>query len=298
MTEEAHGAAEAFATARGWTHRHIETNGIRLHAVEAGAANGQPVLMLHGFPEFWFAWKDHVQPLVDAGYRVIALDQRGYNLSDRPTNNWDYRLPILRADILGALDALGIGRVSIIAHDWGAHVAWSVAEHNPQRIRKLIVLNVGHPVVMFRNIILNPRQLVKSWYAFALQFPWIPEWLLSRNSFARLRSGMRWDGDLGPISASDTSAYIRAWSRDHALSTMIAWYRGLARTWPTWRLPRIAVPTLLIWGKRDQFLDVQLSTQSIALCEQGQLVYLDATHWVHHEQHAQVRDHIRAFLAV
>ncbi len=296
MKENVRGPAEDFALERGWRHRTISANGLSFHAVEAGTSTAPPVLLLHGFPEFWYAWKHHIQPLVDAGHRVIALDQRGYNLSDRPRSNWAYQLPALRKDILGVLDALDIDRVNLVAHDWGGHVAWSVAEHHPERIRRLVILNVGHPVVMFRNVLLNPRQTFKSWYAFALQIPWIPEWLLARDNFMRVRSAMAWNGDLGPISDADTQAYVAAWSRDHALSTMIAWYRGMARTWPRWTLPSISVPTLILWGERDRFLDKQVSTQSVALCERGRLLYLDATHWIHHEQFARVRDEIREFL--
>jgi pimeloyl-ACP methyl ester carboxylesterase len=297
MPAEELGPAEEFAIAQGWTRRTVGANGLQFHLVEAGQADAPPVLLLNGFPEFWFAWKNHIQPLADAGFRVIALDQRGYNLSDRPRSNSAYTLPALRRDVLEVLDALNVDRVNLVAHDWGGHVAWSVAEHHPERIRRLVILNVGHPVVMFRNVLLNPRQTFKSWYGFAFQIPRIPEWFLSRNNFARLRNAMNWNGDAGPISAADTEAYVAAWSRDHALSTMMAWYRGMARTWPRWTLPRIPVPTLLLWGEKDQFLDRQLARQSIALCERGRVVYLDATHWIHHEQQARVSEEIKAFLA-
>jgi pimeloyl-ACP methyl ester carboxylesterase len=295
-TPDAH-ASPDFATAQGWRHVSIATNGINLHAVEAGDSSGPLALFLHGFPEFWFAWKNHITPLVQAGFRVVALDQRGYNLSDRPPGVLSYTLDKLRADIIGALDTLGAEQAMLIAHDWGGHVAWSVAQKHPSRIRKLVILNVGHPVVMIRNILLNPRQLKKSWYAFALQIPLIPECLLRQNNFARLRKAMAWNGDRGPISEEDTRAYLQAWSRRGALSSMIAWYRSMPFSWPGWQKPRITVPTLVLWGMRDPFLDKRISEESIALCERGSIVYLDATHWVHHEQYAAVRDHIREFLA-
>ena len=288
--------SEEFATAAGWRHVTVPTNGIRLHAVEAGDANAPLVLLLHGFPEFWFAWKEHIGPLVQAGYRVVALDQRGYNLSEHPRGIFSYTLDKLRADVIGALDALGAAQALLVAHDWGAHVAWSVAQHHPDRIRKLVILNVGHPVVMLRNVLLNPRQTIKSWYGIAFQVPIIPEWLLSRDNFKRLRDAMAWSGDDGRISDEDSRSYIDAWSRDNALTTMIAWYRAMPFSWPGWSLPRITVPTLMLWGEKDRFLDRKVSEESIALCDDGRIVYLDATHWIHHEQVAAVRRHLAEFL--
>ena len=288
--------SEEFATAAGWRHITVPTNGIRLHAVEAGDANAPLVVLLHGFPEFWFAWKEHIGPLVQAGFRVVALDQRGYNLSDHPRGILSYTLDKLRADVIGALDALGAAQALLVAHDWGAHVAWSVAQHHPDRIRKLVILNVGHPVVMLRNVLLNPRQTIKSWYGIAFQVPLIPEWLLSRDNFKRLRDAMAWNGDEGRLSDEDSRSYIDAWSRDNALTTMIAWYRAMPFSWPGWSLPRITVPTLMLWGENDRFLDRKVSEESIALCDNGRIVYLDATHWIHHEQVAAVRHHLVEYL--
>jgi epoxide hydrolase 4 len=287
--------SDDYAAAAGWRHIDVDTNGIRLHAVEAGAANAPLVLMMHGFPEFWFAWKEHIGPLVDAGFRVVALDQRGYNLSEHPRGVLSYTLPKLRADIVGALDALGAQQAFIVAHDWGAHVAWSVAQYHPDRIRKLAILNVGHPVVLLRNVLLNPRQTIKSWYGIAFQVPVIPEWLLSQDNFKRLRDAMTWNGDFGPISEQDTRRYIEAWSRDESLTTMISWYRAMLFSFPGWSLPRITVPTLMLWGENDQFLDRKIPEQSVALCDDGRLIYLDGTHWIHHEQVAAVRSHIKEF---
>lgn len=288
--------SEDFATAAGWRQITIPTNGIRLHAIEAGDVKAPLVLLLHGFPEFWYAWKEHIGPLVQAGFRVVALDQRGYNLSDHPHGILSYTLPTLRADIVGVLDALGVEQTSLVAHDWGAHVAWSVAQYHPDRIRKLAILNVGHPIVMLRNVLLNPRQMIKSWYGLAFQIPEIPEWLFRRNRFKRLRDAMAWDGDLGPISEEDTGAYVEAWSRNDSLTRMISWYRAMPFSWPGWTLPRITVPTLMLWGENDRFLDRKVSEESIALCDRGTIVYLDATHWIHHEQVAAVRTHLKEFL--
>jgi len=280
-----------------WRERFIDAGAMSLHAIEAGDPQAPLLLLLHGFPEFWFAWRRHIEPLATAGYHVVAIDQRGYNLSTKPSEVAEYKLVLLRNDIIHVLDALGAKRAYVMAHDWGGHVAWSVAEHHADRIERLVVLDAGHPVVMMRNFLTNPRQLLKSWYGIVLQIPWLPERILSVRGYARLRDAITWNGDEGPPSAEENHAYVAAWSRDGALSSMINWYRALGRTWPDLSKPRIQVPTLLLWGTRDQFLDRDVATESIALCNDGRVVYLDGTHWVHHERPALVREHALTFFA-
>ncbi len=279
-------------------HYEVKTNGIRLHVAEAGPEKGPAVVLLHGFPEFWYAWKEQIGPLSRAGYRVIAIDQRGYNLSDKPRRVSAYRTRHLVADVVGLFDALGLDSVRLVAHDWGAHVAWSLAEVHPGRIRKLVILNVAHPHVMTRNILFNPRQTLKSWYVFALQIPLIPEWILSRQSFRKIRGFIRWNGEKGPLSVADEELYIEAWSRGGALTTMINWYRASFWSWPRLARPsRIGVPTLVLWGRRDRFLDESLAQQSVDLCEDARLVVFEqGSHWIHHEVPSAVNEQLLAFL--
>jgi pimeloyl-ACP methyl ester carboxylesterase len=279
-------------------HREVRTNGIRLHVAEAGPEAAPAVVLLHGFPEFWYAWKEQIGPLREAGYRVLAVDQRGFNLSDKPRGISAYRTHHLVDDVVGLLDALGLEQVALVAHDWGAHVAWSVAEAHPQRLRKLVILNVAHPQVMTRNILFNPRQAVKSWYVFALQIPYIPEWILSARDFERVRESIRWRGEKGSLTAADEQLYVDAWSRDGAFTTMVNWYRGSFWSWPRLATPPpIRVPTLVLWGKRDPFLEESMAQQSVDLCEDARLVTFDeGTHWIHHEVPSAVNKEILAFL--
>src|SRR5262249_12667420 len=246
-----------------------------------------------------YAWQDMAGRLAGAGYRVLVPDQRGYNTSDKPPHVSAYNSEIIARDVLGLIDASGCEQVDLIAHDWGGHMAWWTATRYPHGIRRLAVMNCAHPQVMFRNVLLNPRQTFKSWYVFALQFPWIPEWILGRNRFALMRKMIAWNGDAGPMTSAEAEQYIEAWSRPHAFTSMINWYRAALRTFP---LPlaesRIHVPTLLIWGEQDHFLDRALAQQSIAHCDQGRVVYVaDASHWVHHEKPDLVARLIRDFLA-
>jgi epoxide hydrolase 4 len=284
-----------------WRDVTIQTNGVELHLVEAGPRDGPLVILLHGFPEFWYAWKDQINPLAAAGYRVLVPDQRGYNLSARPAGASAYSAEKISRDIVGLIDSVGREKAMLVAHDWGGHMAWWTAARHPERVERLVVLNCGHPNVMLRNVLLNPRQTFKSWYVIALQVPWIPEWILSRHRFAILRRGIRWDGDVGPLSADDEQRYIEAWSQPRAFTSMINWYRAPLRTLP-WTLSsataRIRMPMLLIWGAQDRFLDRSLVDQSLAYCDDGRVRYFpDATHWVHHEKPAAVQALIGDFLA-
>jgi epoxide hydrolase 4 len=279
-------------------NRTVEANGLRFHLREAGQLDDRTVLLLHGFPEFSYAWEGIGAKLAAKGYRVWIPDQRGYNLTDKPRNVHNYNSEVLARDILSIIDATGCRKIDLVAHDWGGHVAWWTAVRYPQRIRRLIVMNCAHPRVMFRNVLTNPHQTFKSWYAFALQIPWIPEWILSRNRFSVMRRFIRWDGENGPMTEADSERYIEAWSRPRAFTSMINWYRSAFRTLPlTLDETQVHVPTLLIWGEKDQFLYRGLAQQSIDCCDDGRVVYLpDASHWVHHERPSKVSRLIEEFL--
>jgi pimeloyl-ACP methyl ester carboxylesterase len=159
----------------GLTQRNIKTNGITLHVVEAGPVDGPPVILLHGFPEAWYSWRYHIKSLAAAGYHVLAPDQRGYNLSDKPKGVKAYRLGELALDIVGLLDQIGQPKAVIIGHDWGAAVGWYLATCYPERVEKYIALNVPHPSLMPILLRRYPRQLLKSWYVIFFQLPWLPE---------------------------------------------------------------------------------------------------------------------------
>jgi pimeloyl-ACP methyl ester carboxylesterase len=277
----------------------IETNGIRLHVEELPSDSQRTAIILHGFPEGSYALMDMGNRIAQAGYRTWIPDQRGYNLSDKPPHIKEYNAEIISRDVLGLIDASGARQVDLIAHDWGGHMAWWTAARYPQRIRRLVIMNCAHPRVMFRNVVLNPRQTFKSWYVFALQFPWIPEWILSRNRFAAMLSRIQWNGDAGSMSSQDAERYIAAWSQPNAFTSMINWYRAAFRTVPLFlEEPRIHVPTLLIWGEQDPFLDRVMAQLSIDHCDSGRVVYLpDAGHWVHHEKPDTVARLILDFLA-
>jgi epoxide hydrolase 4 len=177
-----------------YNHAMIKTNGVNLHVVQVGPENGPLAILLHGFPEYWRGWKNQLDPLAEAGYWVIAPDQRGYNLSDKPKGVNAYQVSTLAADVVGLIDVLGREKAYLVGHDWGAAVAWEVAIRYPQRLEKLAILNVPHPDVMQKFLLSNMHQVRKSWYIFFFQIPGLPEWTMSRNNYANMRRMMKGSG--------------------------------------------------------------------------------------------------------
>jgi pimeloyl-ACP methyl ester carboxylesterase len=280
-------------------HQNIASNGIRLHVVEEGPVEGPLLILLHGFPEFWYGWWKQIPYFAATGYRVWAPDQRGYNLSDKPRGIAAYNLDALAADVVGLIDAAGREKAFLVGHDWGGAAAWWVAAKYPQRLEKLVVLNAPYGAVLTKSLRQNPAQRRKSWYMFFFQLPWLPE-VVSRRQNWRLLTGMLRSSSLpGTFTDADIAEYRRAWSQPGAYVGMLSWYRAMMRTQPA-SLPRqpIGVPTLLLWGAQDQFLGRDLAEASIKRCSQGQLLFLeDATHWLHHEQPERVNGLIQEFLS-
>lgn len=268
-----------------YEHHFIRTNGITLHTVMAGPEDGPVVVLLHGFPEFWYGWRRQIPALAAAGFRVWVPDQRGYNLSDKPKGLDAYQLEVLAADICGLIDATGQAQVYLAGHDWGAMVAWWVALTAPERLRHMAILNVPHPSVMRRRLLTDPRQMARSFYAGFFQLPRLPEALLAADDWKALARSLQ-NGSLpGAFTDDDLDIYRKAWSQPRAMTSMLNWYRALFRrlndTIPN---ERVSVPTTVIWGKKDAALRSVMAEESAALCDTGELIRLpDNTHWVQHE---------------
>jgi pimeloyl-ACP methyl ester carboxylesterase len=273
--------------------RFVETNGVRLHVVEAGPESGPLVVLLHGFPEFWYGWRRQVPALARAGFRVVAPDQRGYGTSDKPAGVAAYAIDELARDVVGLIEACGRERATVVGHDWGAAVAWWLALVQPQCVERLGILNVPHPAVMRRHLVGNPRQVLRSWYVFAFQPPRFAEWLLAREDFSRLARAVR-GGRRGTCTADDLARYREAWAQPGALTAMVNWYRAAFRA-PGRRLatPRVRVPTLVLWGACDRFLGRELVAPSAALCDEARVVFYEgATHWVQHDEAEAVNEEL------
>jgi pimeloyl-ACP methyl ester carboxylesterase len=280
-------------------HHYLQTNGITLHVVQSGPEEGDTVILLHGFPEFWYGWRHQIPFLAEAGYRVWVPDQRGYNLSERPRALEAYNLDELAADIAGLARASGQEQIHLVGHDWGAAVAWWVALKYPQLLKKLVILNVPHPIVMGRYLRQHPRQMLKSWYIAFFQLPWLPERVLSEDDFEVGVEMLKATSRQGSFTEEDLAQYRRAWGRPRALTGMINWYRALRRT-KTARLEslKVKVPTLILWGRHDVALEEEMAHLSLELCEIGQLeIFPEATHWVQHDEPHRINRMIAAFLA-
>ncbi len=288
------------ARAAGLEHTFINTNGIRLHVVQSGPIDGPLVILLHGFPEFWYGWSKQIPALTAAGYRVWAPDQRGYNLSDKPKGIDAYTLDRLAADVVGLIDASGRDKVLLVGHDWGAAVTWWTALKYPERLTKIAVLNVPHPTVINRMLRSNFAQLRKSWYIFFFQIPWLPETLASLNHWRAGLQMLKASSRPDTFSEADLDRYREAWAQPGAYTAMLNWYRALVQRRPDTRLAsvRISVPTLLIWGVQDVALGREMAQPSIDLCDDGRLVFIEeATHWVQHDEPARVNQLLLEFLA-
>jgi pimeloyl-ACP methyl ester carboxylesterase len=271
-------------------------NGVTLHVVEAGPEDGPPVLLLHGFPEFWWGWRKQIPGLARAGFRVVVPDQRGYNTSSKPPNLRDYDLDTLANDVIGLIESCGCERAHLVGHDWGGLVAWWAASRHPDRIARLAILNAPHPAVGRDYLRLHPSQIVRSAYIAFFQLPWLPEVVLSRRDYAVMRQALTRSSRRGTVTDAELDIYAETWREPGALTAMLNWYRALRRR-PAMANPRVEAPTLVIWGVRDAALEVGLAHASLALCRDGRLVRIeDATHWVHLEAADRVTAEIAAFL--
>lgn len=280
----------------------IETNGVKLHVVTDGPEDGTPVILLHGFPEFHYGWRKQIQALAGAGFRVIAPDQRGYNLSDKPQGVSAYHVDTLAKDIVGLFDHFGIQKARLAAHDWGAVAAWTLAVNHPERLEKLVILNVPHPDVMKRFLLSDKEQRKKSWYVFFFQIPFFVEWVLRRDDYRNMARMMIGSGRKSTFTRADLEEYKRAWSQPGALSAMLNWYRNIFRDSLKYlfkKVPmrRVGAPTLILWGMQDVALSHEMVQPSLELCDHGSAVFFEhATHWVQHDEAGEVNKNLIEFL--
>lgn len=274
----------------------FERDGVRLHATAAGPKNGRLVILLHGFPEFWYSWHRQIGPLANAGYRVVVPDQRGYNLSSKPTDVRSYSLTESTADVLAIADQLAVEQFCVAGHDWGGAVAWLLAMNHAERLHRVAVVNMPHLVAMLRRVRTDPRQMARSWYMGLFQLPWLPEAISTTDDFALLIRGLAKSSLPGTFSEEDFSRYRAAWSQPGALTAMIHWYRAAARFQPRISDVRVHVPIQILWGKRDQFVLPDVAEDSLGYCDAGQITWFpENTHWLQHEQPQAVADSLINF---
>jgi epoxide hydrolase 4 len=283
----------------GWQHRFIETNNIRLHCVVQG--EGDLVVLLHGFPEFWYSWR-HQIPALAKHFKVVVPDLRGYNDSDKPESGYD--IDTLTTDVEGLIHSLGYLKAHVVGHDWGGIIAWHFAQKFPNILDRLAILNAPHPERFKQELLSNFDQIRRSWYVLAFQVPGIPEWMIQRNLSSFVKNLLQGQSvRKGAFTAEDTELYQAALEKPGALTAAIKYYRSLLspQSWiSTWgRQPKlITSPTLVLWGEEDQFLSTKLTEGIDRLVTAPYRLKLlpQCGHWVQQEAPQTVNRELLDFL--
>ncbi|MFB9990871.1 alpha/beta fold hydrolase [Deinococcus oregonensis] len=278
------------------THHHIAAGDLRLHYVAAGPTEGFPVVLLHGFPEFWRAWERQIGPLARAGFRVIAPDLRGYNLSEKPLGTRAYRLQTLQQDVANLIRALGYERAHVVGHDWGGIIAWALAIRQPEVVQNLVILNAPHPGAT-RLAFRKPAQWKRSWYIFFFQLPWLPERFLQSFGERALRGV-----NPAAYSENDRTLYRQAWNQPGAATAMINYYRALRYFGEGQSMKdesiQVRVPTLVLWGNRDAALLPEMADGLERWVPDVRVVrFAQASHWIMRDDPLRLNNLILEFLS-
>jgi pimeloyl-ACP methyl ester carboxylesterase len=284
-------------------HSYAQVGGVRLHYAARG--NGQRlVILLHGFPECWYSWRNQLAALGD-DCTVVAPDMRGYNLSDKPSRVEDYRMDLLVDDVLGLIRHFGQREAAIVGHDWGAAVAWAVALRHPEYVWKLATMQVPPPAAWRKNM--TWRQALRSWYMFFFQIPRLPEWQISRNDFAALeRTFKRTTARPGVFSDADITVYKNALRERGALTGAVNYYRANVLPLLFSRRTeanessetRVHAPTLFIFGERDFAIipETVRGVRDYVAAPYREVRIAHSGHWVQNEAVSEVNAALKNFL--
>lgn len=287
-----------------WRRGLVAVNNIQLHVVEAGSPGDPLAVLLHGFPEFWYSWRHQIPALVGAGYHVIAPDMRGYNYSSKPKGIAAYRMQHLVDDIKALIAHFEADSATVIAHDWGGVVGWSLPMVYPEIVERLAILNAPHPA-RYAELLQGWDQFSKAWYAMFFQLPFLPELVLSANDYAALGQMFK-SSTANPhaFSDEDIRRYQHAMRQPGALTAALNYYRAsilgmLRRSSPSQprETPRITCPTLLIWGEQDVALDIANTTELDQYVDNLRVEHIpQASHWVQVDAPEQVNTLLLDFL--
>jgi epoxide hydrolase 4 len=255
------------------------------------------MLMLHGFPEFWYSWRHQISEF-SQDYKVVAVDLRGYNESDKPIERNAYQISILVEDIRGVIEALGYKRCVLVGHDWGGAIAWALSYAYPELVERLIVLNLPHPAKLSQGFRTLP-QLLRSWYIFFFQLPLLPEWILSQGHHTLLIAILTQtaiNSEAFPPEAIE--AYRNAAAKPGAITAMLNYYRNIWQSnflGQSWDM--LHIPTLMIWGENDIALGKELTVGTQDYVQDLHIRYIpNCGHWVQQEQPELVNQYMRGWL--
>jgi epoxide hydrolase 4 len=282
-----------------WQHQFVETNRIRLHCVTQG--EGDLVILLHGFPEFWYSWRFQI-PALARHFKVVVPDLRGYNDSDKPSSGYD--LNTLAADMQGLIDAFGYRRAHLVGHDWGGAIAWHMAQQFPHYLNRLAILSAAPSQKWLQGLVSNMDHLRRNWYVLAFQIPGLPEWLIQQNLYSFVKNFLPEHAiRKGAFSKEDTEIYQTALAKPGVLSSALNYYRQLLLPWNLLRdgieaRHPVTTPTLVLWGEEDSLFSPDLTQgldQWIKAPFQLKLIP-HCGHWIQQEAPQTVNRELLRFL--
>ena len=283
-------------------HEFVVAGGLRFHVAACGEGE-RLALCLHGFPECWYSWRHQMPLLAELGYRVWAPDLRGYGESDKPVGFREYAIERLLGDVAALIDASGSRSTTLIAHDWGAIIAWYFAIRRVRPLERLAIMNVPHPFAALPAI-RTWKQFIRSWYVLFFQLPWLPERLLGARSQRAIGEAFR-RSCVNPEQFPDAvlEVFRQAAARPGALTAMLNYYRAFIRGGGARRQKRlgtrtIETPTLMLWGEQDVALTRETTYGTAAFVSDLTLRYLpQASHWVQQDAPETVNRMLRAWLS-
>lgn len=279
-------------------HEYIEVNGVKLHIAKQG--NGKKlVVLLHGWPEFWYTWRYQI-PVLAEKYTVVAPDLRGFNLSEKPRGVSNYKTDTIATDIAELIKKLGFKKAYIVGHDWGGAVAWTFATMFPELTDKLVVCNCPHPKIMLKSLTSSPMQVLRSWYIFMHQIPLLPEMMYQMALPLFFKQIIRgWMYNKENFTDEDLNAFVAAYRQKGALTSSINYYRAMLQTKPNLKIfnKKIQAPTLLIWGEGDKALGKELTYGTEAFIEGSyELKFLPkCSHWTQNDCPNEVNNFLLDF---
>ncbi|GAA4678063.1 alpha/beta fold hydrolase [Gordonia humi] len=259
-------------------------NGLTFDVIDSGPVDGEPIVLLHGFPQTATSWSRVSPKLVDRGFRTLAPTQRGYSPRARPRGRWNYRISELAADVVALIERLGTGPVHVVGHDWGAVVAWSVAADRPDLVRTLTTVSVPHPGAFIRSLF-RSRQWLMSWYMYFFQLPWLPEFLITRAG-DRLTPALARTG----MSADEAAVVRREIVDGEALTGGLNWYRALLLGGPRGLRRTVPAPTTHVWSTGDTALarcGAELAHEYVT-GDYRLAILDDASHWIPDQHPAEL----------
>jgi len=282
-------------------HKYSRTNGIKIHYVESGDSEKPLLLFVHGFPEFWFSWRSQIKHFKQ-NYRVVAMDTRGYNESDKPVGVDAYVMKNLIDDVKGLVEDLGVTKFTLVGHDWGGAIAWNFAAVYPDMLDNLIICNLPHVKALEDAWRSSYAQVLKSWYMLFFQCPVLPELFMLMEDLSVFNANMR---DAKENDPEVLEAYKYVFGSFTAWNRTINYYRaGITEANIKFsasiasKLSNIKVPTLHIFGAGDKYLTLEAAKASSKYVDNYKLEVLeDVSHWVQQEAGTQVNTIMESFLS-